>query len=120
MIRRAKRQANKSTYRYRMGAVVFRKKKVISEGYNIPYTHIHPAELPMKYRKFPTSLHAEVAALLAANEDVKGASLIVVRINWHNQFLDSFPCPYCLMYLKHVGIRKIYYSTPDGIMEHFL
>ena len=94
-----------------MGAIVFRKKKIISAGYNIAYKPIHPSELPMRFRKFPTSVHAEVSALLAAKCNVRGASIIIVRINNKNKLLNSFPCPFCMMYLKHVGIRRVFYST---------
>lgn len=120
LIKRAKRQALKSTHRYKMGAIVFRKKKVISKGYNVPTKFTHPSELPLKYRKWPTSLHAEINALLSARQDVKGASILIVRVNVKHELMDAFPCPYCFLYIKHMGIRKIIYSTSEGIKEHLL
>ena len=103
-----------------MGAIVFRKKKIISAGYNIAYKPIHPAELPMRFRKFPTSAHAEINALLSARCSVRGASIIVVRINNSNKLLDSFPCQFCMAYLQHVGIRRVIYSTSRQEILEFL
>lgn len=121
LIKRAKQHALKSTHRYKMGAIVFRKKKVISKGFNIPSKYTHPSELPMKYRKWPSSLHAEINALLSARCSVKGASILVVRVNSRGMLMDSFPCPFCLMYIQHLGIRKVIYSTSkQEIKEHLL
>lgn len=104
-----------------MGAIIFRKKKVISKGYNKAHKYVHPSELPMKYRKYPTSIHAEMAAILSARQEVKGASILVVRVNAKKKLMDAFPCPFCYMYLQHVGIRKIYYSTSNQkIEEHII
>ena len=121
LIKRAKKQALKSIHRYKMGAIVFRKKKVISKGCNIPYKFTHQSELPLKYRKWHSSLHAEINALLSAKCDVKGASILIIRVNSRGLLMDSFPCPFCLMYIEHVGIRKVIYSTSDQeIKEHML
>ena len=121
LIKQAKKQALKSTHRYKIGAIVFKSKKIISEGYNIPTKFTHPSELPMRFRKWPSSLHAEINALLSARCDVKGASIIVVRINAKNELLNSFPCPFCFLYIKHLNIRRILYSTSQQtIKEHIL
>lgn len=119
LINKAIREANKSTHRHHLGAVIFRKKKVISKGYNIANKYVHRSTLPLKYRKYPTSVHAEMSAILAAKEDVKGASILIIRVNSRGLLMSSFPCPHCLLYLKYVGIRKIIYSTSEQKIEEF-
>lgn len=114
LISRAVQQAQSSPHsRYWVGAVVFRKKNVISVGHNIPKKVVHPAELPLKFRKHPDSIHAEMSALLSARCCVKGASILVVRINRKGQLRMAFPCRFCLTYLQHVGIRRVWFSDND-------
>ena len=107
-IKLAVKEAEKSTYHQRMGAVVFNKGQFISSGHNYPnrsiYRH-HP-----KFRKFPQTVHAEVDAIINAKTDLKGSSIIVIRINKQKKLMLAKPCKYCLMYLEHVGIKKIYYT----------
>lgn len=103
-----------------MGAIIFNKKKVVSKGYNVACKYVHPSELPLKYRKYPTSIHAEMSAIISARQEIKGCSIIVVRTNLQGKLMEAFPCQYCMPYLKHVGIRRIYYSTEEGMKEYTL
>lgn len=41
--------------------------------------------------------------------------MIVVR-NYRGHLAESKCCADCINIMKSVGIRKVYYSTPDGIM----
>lgn len=105
----AVREAEKSTYRHKIGCVIYNKNQFISSGHN--YENRQNKIHDPKYRRWPTSVHAEIDAALKANyELLKGASILIVRINNFQQFRLAAPCKHCLTYLKHVGIRKIYYS----------
>lgn len=107
-LRLAVKEAEKSTYHQKVGAVVFNKNEFISCGHNYPNRSIqnhHP-----KFRKYPQTVHAEVDAIINARKDLKGASIIVVRINNQGQLRLSKPCKYCMMYIKHVQLKKIYYT----------
>lgn len=104
----AVKEAEKSTFRFQVGAVIFNKNQFISSGHNCANRSVK--NLKPIYRHWPTSVHAEVDAILKAKCDLKGASIVVVRINKEKQLRLSAPCKHCLMYLKHVGIRKIYYT----------
>ena len=107
IIEQAVRQANRSTYYQKIGAVIFNKKRVISKGYNQirASRRLHP-----KFQEWPGSVHAEVAAILNARTGLKNCDILVVRVNNQNQFRLAKPCKYCQMYLEYVGIKKIYYS----------
>lgn len=103
-------EAKLSTYYQRMGCVLFNKKRIISKGRNYPLRgakSLHPT-----FQKFPYSIHAEADAILRAKKDLKGVSLLVVRINKRNQFLLAKPCVKCMAYIKHTGIKRVFYSVP--------
>jgi deoxycytidylate deaminase len=102
------KEALKSDFKQKMGAVVFNKNQYISSGHNYGCRSI--ASHLSKFRRYPTSLHAEVIAIINAKIDLKGASIIVVRINNNKEFRLSKPCHECMNYLKYIGIKKIYYS----------
>lgn len=103
--------AKQSTHTQKLAAVIFNRKSVISYSCNYPESHrkkLHP-----KFSRYPTSIHAEVAAIIKARSDLKGCSLLVVRINKKNQLLLARPCSWCFDYICHVGIKKLFYSISN-------
>ncbi len=104
-------EAEKSSHTFRLGAVIFDKKTLISKGYNSgckSAKKLHP-----RFHKY-NSIHAEVAAILAARSDLKKCTLLVIRINKNKKnFLLARPCVNCLKYIKYVGIKKIIYSINE-------
>ena len=110
-IKKAVDEANSSTYKVKVGAVIFNKGKFISSGHNYGCRSIkHHLE---KFRKEKTSIHAEVDAIIRARQDLKGASILVVRVNNQNQFRLSKPCLHCFSYLRHIKIKWCYYSINE-------
>jgi len=108
LINIAVEEAKKGNHKHRTGCVVFDKKRILSKGYNScqkSVRNLHP-----KFQKWPYSVHAEVDAIIKAKKDLKGSSLLVVRINKKNQFRLSKPCSNCLQYIEYIGIKKIFYS----------
>lgn len=101
-------EAERSDFHYKVGAVIYNKKSLISLGHNYAYRSIK-SHNPI-FRKTPFSIHAEVDAIIKARRPVKGYSILVVRINNKKELKLSKPCKYCLAYLQHVGISKIFYS----------
>lgn len=115
LITTAIEEAKRSEHNFRMGAVIFHKKSIISKGHN--YTcrsvkHLHP-----RYYKWPYSVHAEIDAIIKARTDVKGMSLLVVRINKEDKLMYSYPCKKCLTYILHCDIKNIYYVGKSGEIE---
>jgi len=101
-------EAKRSTFKQQIGCVIFYKKRVISKGYNTALKsvkHLHP-----QYQRWPGSIHAETDAIKKKKKDLKGCSLLVIRINKKSQLRFSKPCDTCMKYIKYVGIKKIYYS----------
>lgn len=100
---------------YRIGAVIFKSSKIFSSGCN----SFRSSCIPEKYRKFSHTLHAEQAAIHNAQnwEVLKGASILVIRINNSGNISRGYPCSYCYNSIKHVGIKNIFYSDRDGTIK---
>lgn len=109
------REAHKSKHKYRIGAVIYRRKEIIALSCNKPYRHC--ARIKKKYKSYPTSIHAEIGAVLKARKDLCGTSILVVRINAAGQLRLAKPCKHCHAYLDYVGIKRVIYSTNEGIMK---
>lgn len=110
-IKAAVEEAKKSDYRQKVGAVIVKKKTIISKGHN--YAQRAAKKLHPKFQEWPNSIHAEVDCILKARTDVAGASIYVIRINNLGQFRLSKPCKHCSAYLKHIGIKKVFYSINE-------
>lgn len=62
-------------------------------------------------------IHAEVAALKKVSPDRrKGCTVWSFRISGvkNNIVANARPCPECLQYMYEQGVKKVYYSAPDG------
>lgn len=109
ILKLAIQEAEKSNYKQKLGAVIFDKKIIISSGHN---THsskrkkLHP-----QFQKWNGSIHAEVDAIIRARKELKGCSLLVVRLNNKSEIRLAKPCKECMKYILYVGIKKIYYSS---------
>lgn len=113
IINRCLEECYKSTYHIRIGAVIFNNKRIISSGHNGLRTS---SNIPDKHKNYINSLHAEQAALLNVDwNKVKGCSILVMKISKTKGSLSNAkPCPMCYKILKHVGIKKIYYTNEKG------
>lgn len=111
LLKLAKNEAEKSTYKQRMGAIIFDNNRILSRGYNVAcrsVLHCNPI-----YRRFKTSLHAELAAVINAKRDISNCSIVVVRINKAGEFRLAKPCNHCVSYMNYVGIKEIYFSISE-------
>lgn len=114
--------ALKSKSKFRLGAVLARRTKVISVGWNnMEKTHT----LMEKYRRYRVSytvgLHSEVHACLDVSRDeIIGSEIYVVRIRKDSSFGIAKPCQICTRVLHHMGVVVAYYSTEDGYGEQKL
>jgi deoxycytidylate deaminase len=105
-------EAEKSTYKQRIGAVIYRRKTIISSAHNSVVKSrkkLHP-----KYQKWKNSVHAEIDAIISARADLKRSSMIVVRINNNGNLMLAKPCDHCMTYIRHVGIKEVIYSINNG------
>jgi deoxycytidylate deaminase len=106
--------AEKSTSRFRLGAVLAKKNRVLSTGFNdMRKTHT----IMQKYnldKSWAPGLHAEVHACLGMSmSDIEGSDLYVVRILKDSHLAMAKPCRVCHKFILDVGIRRVYYSFSD-------
>lgn len=113
LIQVAGKLALTSTYgRFKLGAIIARKNKIISMGTNSRKTH----PLQQKYANRPhleAWLHAEIHALtLARVGDLWGSDAYIARVTADGQMASSRPCEGCYRALADHGVKRIFYC--DG------
>lgn len=100
----AKSVKNHSNYRIKMGAVLSKRGKPISVGFNIDRTH------PKNYIGV-TTIHAEQRAIMTCETNIEGSIMIVYRE--HNKTkmpLMAKPCECCENLMKENGVKGVFYS----------
>lgn len=108
----AKRAARHSQYHMRVGAVITRKNQVLSLGFNKP-SKTHP-----RSRSRWSRIHAELDAILGVPLDaLRGSSVYVVRLTKAGLLAMSRPCSDCMVLLKEVGVRKVYYVDRGRVIR---
>jgi len=66
------------------------------------------------------TVHAELGVILGIPRDVtSGADVYVCRINRAGVFRNSKPCAMCHAALKHVGVKRVYYTTGNNTIEMY-
>lgn len=66
------------------------------------------------------TIHAELGCVLGIPRNITtGADIYVCRINRRGEFRNSKPCAMCHEVLKHVGIKRVYYTGDEGIIEMY-
>ena len=105
-------ESEKSNYRFKIGAVVFKGNRILSSGHN----EIRSSNIPSKHKLYNNSVHAEQAALLGTDwNKLKGCSILVMKCSKTlKQLSNAKPCTMCMKVLEHVGIKDIYYSNEQG------
>ena len=78
IIKRCLEECETSTYRFKMGAVIFNKKAIISSGHN----DIRSSSIPDKYKVWPNSINAEQDAVFNYKDwsKLKGCSILVLKL----------------------------------------
>lgn len=108
----------------RLGAVVVEGKHIVSTGHNSNKTNPTQARYN-SYRRigpeYMPRVHAEVSALnsLIGKKEIDFSRL---KVFVYRELKDGTramarPCPSCMALMKDLGIRKVFYSTPDGFAE---
>lgn len=118
----AREVAKKSSHRIKHGAVLFKRKEIISVGMNRITTH------PKAGKYFGWSkdgkpitrflLHAEENCIIGVDSSkLHRATLVVCRVGARGNLQLSRPCKKCFPLICSAGIRRIIYSTDDGYWE---
>ena len=99
--------------RFRLGAILVDKKAIIAANFNSLKTN---PKLCAFY-EYPHT-HAEAGAILSAGlNNCRDKILYVVRIRRDNTLAMAKPCGECQKLIQHVGIKKVFYSTSNGVVE---
>lgn len=110
--RMAKKAMTFSDSRYRLGACILSKRKVISIGFN-QMMRFHP--LVRKYDQFD-AIHAEVSAILRIKnkELLRDSVMVVYREDKSGKLAMAKPCKVCQKIMKDFGISKAIFTTGSG------
>ncbi len=99
--------------RFRLGSAIVYKKRLLVAKYNCGKTH--PKLLP--FYQYPY-LHSEANAILSLGLDnCQDCVLFVVRVLRNSEIGLAKPCNSCMKLIKHVGIKKVFYTTYTGVEE---
>ena len=115
-----------SDHRCKIGCVVVNQHKIVGCGHNSDITtHGFQARLDKEYFKCDScgKVHAEIAALIPlikSGTDLTNATLYTFRRKKDGSFGMSRPCPRCMKVIKSLGIKKLVYSTEDGVAKERL
>lgn len=110
--------ALKSRSKFRLGAVVVKRGRVISTGWN-QMEKTHP--LTLRYSTKPKillGLHAEIHAGLRAGLKLPGSEVYVVRLYKDNSFATSKPCGMCENFLRAAQVRKVWFISFNGELTY--
>lgn len=104
--------AAKSPSRFRLGAVLVKRNRIISVGYN-NMAKTHPRmELLSQNPTWSPRLHAEVHCCLGVDPALLvGTTMFVARLLRNGQLAMAKPCGMCLGFLQATGVQKVVYST---------
>lgn len=123
----AKHMASYSdVYKYKHGACIVRKGKILAQGFNQYKSHPLQRQYNLSHKKdltkdAPHYIHAEMSALAKLRgQDLGDAEIYVYRVNFEGQPAQSRPCPACMAAIIASGIKKIFYTTPDGAAEEII
>jgi deoxycytidylate deaminase len=92
---------------FKLGSVIVRGSKIVSVGTNNIKTH------PKSTHPF-YSLHAEMAAILLAKQDLAKCEIYVYRETKAGMPVMARPCEYCLPFIKEAGLKEVHYSSNGG------
>ena len=117
----AARAAIRSDSKFRLGAVLARRTRAISIGWN-DMGKTHPVMNKFSENKpWSPGIHAEIDACLGVNrDDLDGAQIYVVRLKRDGSLGMARPCGVCARILKDMRIEIAYFSTGQGFGEYTL
>jgi tRNA(Arg) A34 adenosine deaminase TadA len=116
----AKNVAYNSPYgKLRHGAVLIKGGSII----NISFNKENYTSFGTRFRnpsRGHATVHAEIGCILGMSRNVTtGSDLYVCRINKEGEFRNSKPCSMCHEALKHVGVKRVYYTTNNNTIEMY-
>jgi len=114
----ARRIALQATYGgIKHGAVLVKGGSII----NVSYNKENFCSFGNRFRKSTegkATLHAELGCVLNLDRSItQGTNIYVVRVGKNGDFRLSKPCNMCEAALRHVGVKRAFYTTNDETIE---
>lgn len=110
----AKKISEKSSHHsHALGCVITRGNRILGQGFNTLKTH---PDSPHPWR----TVHAEFAAVLAANYDVRDAVVYIFRQQKNGTPAISKPCKFCWDFLMSQGVKKVVYTCEGSFKEEMV
>ena len=104
-------EASKSTHPYKVSAIIFKGKRIVSIAHN----SVRANRIPVRFKNFLESSHAEAHAIIKARKNLKNYDMLVIRQNLKGSLMTAKPCIFCQDFIDYVGIRNVYYSYKNRI-----
>ena len=112
ILKKALREVEKSSHhQFKVAAIIFKGKSILSSGVNGIRSC---SKLNKRFQEWENSLHAEQSCIINARRCLKGASMLVVRVNKKGDLRMAKPCGMCAGFISAVGIKEVYYTTSTG------
>ncbi len=113
--RLAIKQAKRSSFKQQLGATLSKGKRILGVGFN--ETNRNTKHWTQYWEG---SIHAEEAAILQAVKkhgisELRNSTLHVVRLSKSGNLAMAKPCSHCQELLRRFQIKKVLYSTEDGM-----
>jgi deoxycytidylate deaminase len=112
-----KEAENSSLSEWSIGAVIVKGNRIVGRGYNKFSADVEKFKLQFGFSDDELwSLHAEMAAIVDAEEDLEGAVMFVNGFKSKNgNPILCKPCECCMKMLKHVPVHTVYYASRQGV-----
>ena len=116
----ARNAAKQSNYgKIRHGAVLVKGGSIINTSHNKG----NFSSFGSRFRKQGcghATYHAELGCIMGVARSVStGADVYVCRVNRQDEYRSSKPCNMCHEILKHVGVKRVYYTTGEGSVKMY-
>ena len=106
-------EAEKSNMPMRHGCLAVSGGKIVAKGYNSYRTYSRDGMI-----RNTCSCHAEIDVLRKCLKKEKNKlSLYIVRVSSEGILRNSSPCHMCISVMKYFPIKRIIFSTDDGITK---
>lgn len=128
--KKAKEISNLSDFnKIHIGCIAIYKNVILAHGYNTNKTNPLQKEYN-QYRNLDwngiepkAKIHAEMACILKIKNldiDFSKVKLYVYREDMNKKLANCRPCKACERAMKDIGIKEIYYTTPNGYRHEVL
>jgi tRNA(Arg) A34 adenosine deaminase TadA len=104
--------------RYNVVAAIIDKKGTILSIARNSFTKTHPVNNNNNYYKEEQKyIHAETYAIAKLHKTESAYAMIVCRTLKDGTFVNAKPCKGCYCELKKTGLKNVYYTNKDGLIE---